>query len=157
MYNFVTRCSILIAFTSKCSIFRLPDIGVKISNLKSFDKWLISLDRVTIYNDLWRNRQHCVRKLDLSPNILINFEWWWPLSAVFFSSSRFEDRNRSKEKLHTGIKISISHEGYYVHFQNKSSIALVLDFSRDLFCEQWERGGERGGSAGAIIYFSLAA
>ena len=42
--NFVTRYLILIGLASKCSIYNLPECGVKISN---FIMRLISLDRVT--------------------------------------------------------------------------------------------------------------
>ena len=41
-------CSlIVIRFASKCNIFKLPEFNVKISKLKIFNMWLISLDRVT--------------------------------------------------------------------------------------------------------------
>ena len=41
----VTRYPFLMGFASKCSIFKLPESGVKVS---IFDMWFISLDRVTI-------------------------------------------------------------------------------------------------------------
>ena len=37
----------LMQFASKCSIFELPESGVKITSLKILDTGLVSLDRVT--------------------------------------------------------------------------------------------------------------
>ena len=46
-HNSITRYPILTGFASTCSISEVPESGAKISILKIFDMWIISLDRVT--------------------------------------------------------------------------------------------------------------
>ena len=56
LINSVSRCLILMGFVSKCSIFKLPESGIKNSKLKTFDKWsfllIVSHNMTMLYGTL---------------------------------------------------------------------------------------------------------